>query len=503
MDHLADSFRMRILHHSSEICEDAWDTCIANLIGKIARPQNITQFRPIAILPVVSKLYSKLLLYLAKPFMRSLRAPQFAFTSGFQPHEVVFILRRSIEVALEWNIPIWILDGDIKKAYDNTLHTEVLDSLQEAGCPDIISAAWVRELRSMGVKMKLGNLVTPRINRTRALFQGDPSAPFIFNHALDRPLFDFQETAQRKKWGIPLSTPSGTYHMAILAFADNYWLCATSPAELQTMLKHWLSLLKAHGWHTPHDEICYCTTANDDQYCREVLAGSDIIKRVPRKVGFKVLGTFITFDQNDDVELARRTTAAWGAFNKFASLLKCREIDLGVRFQMLAKAVHPAMFWCAGSWNLRGDQLPTVRDVQRSMIRKMLGQARREDEELADFMQRSNSNIKNLMNHHNVLPWDLLVHRHSFRWAGKLVQIKVENPTRLTSLVFCHKDWSWIKCIAGQNRGRQLHGRCLHTWRWERPFYKGLGDNWQVIAADALDWQTRERDFLTWRSVNR
>ena len=35
-----------------------------------------------------------------------------------EAHEVVYILRSLIEKAIEWNIHIFVLDGDLHKAYD-------------------------------------------------------------------------------------------------------------------------------------------------------------------------------------------------------------------------------------------------------------------------------------------------------------------------------------------------------------------------------------------------
>ena len=40
-------------------------------------------------------------------------------------------------VAQNGDLKIWILDGDIAKAYDNTRHSEVLTSILEAGCPKV------------------------------------------------------------------------------------------------------------------------------------------------------------------------------------------------------------------------------------------------------------------------------------------------------------------------------------------------------------------------------
>ena len=227
------------------------------------------------------------------------------------------------------------------------------------------------------------------------------------------------------------------------------------------------------------------------------------MKRVSRKVGFKVLGTFLTFDCHDDVELDRRITAAWGSFFKFSPILRCKSIPLEKRFVALAKAVHPALLWCAGSWNLRSNQLPKLRDLQRSMARRMMHFKFHTDDTIDSFMHRTESSISHAFDVHNVQLFDVLAHRAVFRWAGKVTQIQILNPTRLTSIVFGFKDWEWIQTIASQNNGRQLHGRRLRTWRWERPLYKCFGDNWKDLAQDPAEWASLESNFLSWRRINR
>ena len=94
--------------------------------------------------------------------------------------------------------------------------------------------------------MRLGGMIIERINRTRALFQGDPSAPALFNLALDRILHKFEMMAQRRSWGIPIQRSGKKYHVAILAFADNYWILASSPRQARDALDFWLDEM-AHG----------------------------------------------------------------------------------------------------------------------------------------------------------------------------------------------------------------------------------------------------------------
>ena len=269
------------------------------------------------------------------------------------------------------------------------------------------------------------------------------------------------------------------------------------------MLAKWLQLLEQHSWHTPLDEIVYCTTAEDADYRREVLIDGKIIKRLPRKKGYKVLGTFVTFDNSFDVELGRRISAAWSAFSKYSGILKAKCVPLEARLSLFAKTVNPALFWCAGSWTLRKDQLATLRGVQRRMLRKIIGFQKGEDEDIELFMQRSNRTINNLIARHNVKLWDNLSHRAVYGWAGKVARINIQNPDRWTSKVFLYRNWDWIQIIASNNSGRQLHGRYLKAWRWERPIYKFFGTNWHSKAAHEDDWASEECDFLRWRAINR
>ena len=51
--------------------------------------------------------------------MRTRRSPQYGHVSGRQAHEVVFILRRKVEQATEWQIPIFVMDGDVAAAFDH------------------------------------------------------------------------------------------------------------------------------------------------------------------------------------------------------------------------------------------------------------------------------------------------------------------------------------------------------------------------------------------------
>ena len=56
----------------------------------------VKDFRPIAVLPVIYKLYSRVLYMLGENTCKELAEPQFAFRKYHQAHEVVFILRQLV-----------------------------------------------------------------------------------------------------------------------------------------------------------------------------------------------------------------------------------------------------------------------------------------------------------------------------------------------------------------------------------------------------------------------
>ena len=75
-------------------------------------------------------------------------------------------------------------------------------------------------------------------------------------------------------------------------FADNYWIIATSPTELEEANDLWQSLLCEYSWHTDVSDMTYGTTAEYAHFLASVLFEGRAIRRTPRGEGFKVLGPF-------------------------------------------------------------------------------------------------------------------------------------------------------------------------------------------------------------------
>ena len=109
---------------------------------------------------------------------------------------MVFILRRMMEQAAEWQIPIFVMDCDVAAAFDQVSHHLITDAMEALQVPPVLVAARIREDRGSETYVKkLDDAMTPGIRRTLSVPQGDPCAANWFGAALDVPATAFEMEA--------------------------------------------------------------------------------------------------------------------------------------------------------------------------------------------------------------------------------------------------------------------------------------------------------------------
>ena len=482
-DLLAYVFRFRLLNHYSEHSDAIWEKNVITLLEKRVGASFIKDFRPITVLPVLYRLYSKVLELMCGERLQRTTAPQFAFKPRHRVEEVMFIWRSLIEKSIEWNIHLFGLDGDVYKAYDSTSHALVISSLRSKGVHDVLIAAWLREIRHSASSIKLdAGTMSKGVRRTRSIFQGDPAAPSIFNACLDHIAGRFHVMCQRKQWGVELSHG---YYLGIVCFADNYWLFATSANMLESMANEWLTLLDDAGFHTPVDDLTWCTTAPDDFHASISVKGHEA-QRTSRKVGFKVLGTLQTFDNTCNVEIKHRVDKAWKAFHLHRDILCSKSASMGKRLRCLQALVASTLLWGASSWNVTKRQRSLLRGTQQRMISKMLGIRRSSLELLEDYCSRVKRCISGLLQTHHLQRWDEQQMRVYYDFMGFLARMRQRDAQRLTYQVLRYKDLNYIAALQAEF-GHQTHCRRLHVWRLEWPLFK-YDHNWQCKAQSMSEW---------------
>ena len=260
-----------------------------------------------------------------------------------------------IEKANEWDIPLYIMDADLPKAYDNTKHDVTAARLDKRGFPKFYTASIIRETRRSKVKVSMGAIVTDPIMRGKSLCQGGADAPRIFNHVFDEDILDFVVYCKSKRWGFPISHDKDgmvTEFVPILAFCDNFWLLAKSPSELQNMSNIFFSRCKAAGWEIPLAECVWTTTARDDDERWVMKVEGQTIDRRSRDDGVKILGCIVSAGGRLELEFQNRFSAAWSAFYRHVDMFCCQKAPLLKRLQLLRTIIEPTLFWCAGTWHM-------------------------------------------------------------------------------------------------------------------------------------------------------
>ena len=81
--------------------------------GDQSMPEN---YRPIAILPIVYKLFSRILCERVKGMLNGAQTcDQAGFRSGYSCDDHLFAITMMIEISLEWNQPLWVAAIDFKR----------------------------------------------------------------------------------------------------------------------------------------------------------------------------------------------------------------------------------------------------------------------------------------------------------------------------------------------------------------------------------------------------
>ena len=489
-DTLAELFVLRLLNHVSEDAEEAWDIYMVPLIAKVPGANQVSQFRPIAVLPVLQKLFSMFVSHICNLRSVPLSQYQFAFRPHYQCHEVVATLRWLVERAIEFQPHLFIFDGDVRKAYDHVLHDKWAKTLRKKGIPKIGVASFVREVRRGQAKMKIpGCPETRPVRRWRSLVQGDPEAPAHFNIYIDECITKFDEECSKAGWGYPLDSTGNPKRMGILVFADNFWILAQSPKMLQQMTERWLQILERDGLGVCLEECTWATTA-EDQGDWKIRLKDTLINRASRDIGFKVLGTWLTLNNNASVEVDFRIAKAWKAFHKHRKVLCCRRANIKQRFALLNKVVKPVITYCCGSLTLTLAHERKIRDTQQKMMSQIMGRVKKpgSDWTLEDIMWKRGHRLKLIRESQHIQTWDVSFRVSAYRWAGHVARMQKYETDKVVFKTLTSKDITYIRGLE-HAYNQQCHGKRFKVWRWERQFYKPLGDNWKSLTLSKDDWE--------------
>ena len=159
--------------HCSQCCRS---------LGDSSQPTN---WRPIAVLKITYKIFSRLLYNRLRVVMDEQQPHD---QTGFRPitgiDDAFVVLECLSSKSLEWNAPIWFASLDLTKAFDRIEYSPLFDALLQQGVPRCYcTLLWKL------YKGQTGSVHgSERFNIERGVKQGDVISPILFNAGLEHAM---------------------------------------------------------------------------------------------------------------------------------------------------------------------------------------------------------------------------------------------------------------------------------------------------------------------------
>ncbi|KAG8227904.1 hypothetical protein J437_LFUL019369 [Ladona fulva] len=218
-----------------EIVLAEWKHSCTILLHKGGEPEDIENWRPIALQPTLGKIFSGILADRIYSWAIKGCRLSFPFQKGFIPgtegcFEHNFLLGTAMDDARRNGKEIAIAWLDLADAFGSVPHKHIIRTLQDMEMPNSIIRLICNIYEGVTTKIEAKDGTTDPIPISSGVRQGDPLSPLLFNLALE-PLL---RTALSK--GMTAGYQLGKEKLVILAYADDIVLMAKSAGALHQIL---------------------------------------------------------------------------------------------------------------------------------------------------------------------------------------------------------------------------------------------------------------------------
>ena len=228
---MADIFNEVLLRNYTP---EGWRRTRIKVLLKKGDARILDNYRPISILPILYKLFTRVLTQRVKKVLDAGQsADQAGFRPGYSTDDHLFVTTMLFERAAEWGAPIWIAAVDFKKAFDSVSHDELFAAMLEMG----VEAAYVNVLKRLYAG-QTANVVTDKISKDfeikRGTKQGDPISPILFNAVLEAVMRKLKQQWVAKAHGVRVGIGQPR-NLQNLRFAHDILLVGKSLPQVHKM----------------------------------------------------------------------------------------------------------------------------------------------------------------------------------------------------------------------------------------------------------------------------
>ncbi|CAD6185922.1 unnamed protein product [Caenorhabditis auriculariae] len=454
-------YRLLARHFSKYLSEasipEQWKTSKTILIPKKGDLTDLNNFRPISLLSVVYKLFTKVIA---------------GFRRNYSCLDHIHALTQVVERHREHQMPLALAFVDYYKAFDSVEINAVLNALASAGVATkyVELIANSNEGTSTTIQLFDKKLSIPIRKGVR---QGDTISPKLFSTALEDAMrqlgwdeeHDWEDSTDIR--GINIDGKVLTN----LRFADDIVLFSSSTTELSSMLNDLDEVGKKIGLKMNVKKTQWMKNRFCDQG-KVTLEGRDL----QEVTSYIYLGREVNMVNDLQAEIGRRKRAGWAAFNSIKEVTSQLK-DPKLRAHIFEASIIPAISYGTEVWPDTKKNATALRTSYRALERALIGTTRFEQwkKEQRSTDLRQLSQIRDLEEH---------IQRGKHRWSGHVIRRQDDRwSTRLTH---------WIPRNIKRPLGRP-------PTRWTDYFRKNIsqpGRHWMTVAQDRAAWRTLTRQPL-------
>ena len=454
--------------------------------GDIRNPEN---YRPISILPIMLKLFSRVLLgRISHVLAKAQSADQAGFIPSFGCDDHLFALTMLHEKCHECRIPLWVAAIDFKKAFDTVEHPSLWDALQEQGVP-LQYVTILRKLYDGQTGRVVANGESRPFSITRGTKQGDPISPHLFNSVLEKAMTGLKATWLKRGWGNQLGT-NPEDRLSNLRFADDVLLVSRSLKVLRKMVTEMKRAVADVGleMHFGKTKILANEQGRKQSHATNVDIDGHSVDILQPGESTKYLGREFGFTEYHVREIRHRVACGWAKFTTYKTELCDRRVSLHKRLKLFNCVVTPTVLYSSGCWTMTKEKQHDLQVAQRRMIRKIVQVPRMsssgEEEDWVDYIRRSTRTAERCMEDNGVENWVAAQRRRKWRWAGHVARLADRRWTQLAL--------SWTP------DGSRRVGRPVTTWENDLIHFvreRTNGQSWFKYAASRENWKGLEDDY--------
>lgn len=355
-----------------------WREVLVRVLHKKGDTDDAANYRPICIIPILYKLFSKVLLArIERQLDCHQRTDQAGFRKDFSTDDHLYSMTALAELAWQGQTPLWIGVLDFKKAFDCIEHEPLWQALSEQG----IQEGYIDALPRI-YERQTGRVCTDATSKPftieRGSKQGDPISPQLFNALTEKQMSKKLKEWEKKGFGFRIiETSGGERKLTNLKYADDIILTSKNRKEMKQMLDDAAEISKEVGLqlHTGKTKVITNGLGQGTTVEKLKINDQQNVEVLQPEMSVTYLGRELNFvDTNiEDEELQARVKKAWKVFHQLERVLTDRDMSLKQRLQVFDSVITAAMLYGCTAWAMTKEREQQIHTIQMKMMRAIIG----------------------------------------------------------------------------------------------------------------------------------